>query len=127
MPETTTRPLPAQPRIAVPKTLPDALDPVWLGDALGLRGWRAKRMVEQVELIRTVATKVRFAVRFAGSPEKRGFCLKGLLDVDEMTARGGPTLRARSGFLLQGRAGGAGLARARMRQRGDWTAKGSRR
>jgi len=46
--------------------------------------------VEQVEVIRTVATKVRFAVTFADGAVG-DFCLKGLLDVDEMTARGGPT------------------------------------
>ncbi|MDE8652713.1 aminoglycoside phosphotransferase family protein [Novosphingobium album (ex Liu et al. 2023)] len=102
MPETTPPPVPAQPRIAVPRTLREALDPAWLGDALRACADGARvESVEQVELIRTVATKVRFAVTFAGSPEKRGFCLKGLLDVDEMTARGGPTCVLEADFYCK--------------------------
>lgn len=73
--------------IAVPATLEAALDPEWLSQALGAR----VTSVEQVELIKTVATKVRFAVTFDGSDEKQAFCLKGLLDVDEMTKMGGST------------------------------------
>jgi hypothetical protein len=92
MPNTQQRGIPAQPQIAVPRTLEEALDPVWLGDALrDVSGGAVVTSVEQVEVIRTVATKVRFAVTFAGLDAKHGFCLKGLLDVDEMTARGGPT------------------------------------
>jgi aminoglycoside phosphotransferase (APT) family kinase protein len=77
--------------IAVPATLAEALDAGWLGQALSaVSGGKAVTAVEQVEVIRTVATKVRFAVTFEGG-EVGNFCLKGLLDVDAMTARGGPT------------------------------------
>jgi hypothetical protein len=92
MPESPTRSVPAQPQIAVPRTLAEALDPTWLTQALAeVSGGAEVTSVEQVEFIRTVATKVRFAVTFAGSGEKHGFCIKGLLDVDEATARGGAT------------------------------------
>lgn len=91
MTEPQARRAPSQPQIRVPQTLAEALDPVWLDAALAdVSGGRAITRVEQVELIRTVATKVRFAVTF-GDGEVRNFCLKGLLDVDAMTARGGPT------------------------------------
>lgn len=84
--------VPDQPAVAVPRTLDEALDPAWLGQALAAIGNGAPvSAVEQVEVIRTVATKVRFTVRFAGDGEIHAFCLKGLLDVDEMTARGGST------------------------------------
>lgn len=80
----------------VPGTLAEALDPQWLAPVLAhLSGGRAIAAVETLEVIRTVATKVRFAVRFAsadeGGQDTQQFCLKGLLDVDESTARGGPT------------------------------------
>ena len=71
----------------VPVGLEQALDPHWLSRALGTE----VLAVSCTEVLRTVATKVRFFVTFAGSDERRGFCLKGLLDVDEATARGGPT------------------------------------
>lgn len=83
--------------IAVPATLKAALDPDWLSQALGAR----VASVEQVELIRTVATKVRFAVTFAGGGEPEAFCLKGLLDVDEQTARGGPTCVLEADFYCK--------------------------
>lgn len=91
MQETLTRAAPAQPDAPVPPTLAEALSPEWLALALATaaRG-RAITAVEQVELIRTVATKVRFAVTFDDSTTEN-FCLKGLLDVDAMGARGGPT------------------------------------
>ncbi|MEW9854250.1 phosphotransferase [Novosphingobium sp. M1R2S20] len=92
MPTTITRQSPAQPKVTVPATLEEALDRAWLSQALAdVSGGAAVTSVEQVEVIRTVATKVRFAVTFSGSEKRHGFCLKGLLDVDEMTARGGPT------------------------------------
>ncbi|TCM19547.1 phosphotransferase family enzyme [Novosphingobium sp. PhB165] len=76
----------------VPATLAEALDPQWLAPVLAhLSGDRAIVAVETVEVIRTVATKVRFAVQFEGEGEAQRFCLKGLLDVDAATARGGPT------------------------------------
>lgn len=92
MTQALTRRAPAQPKVRVPATLEEALDPAWVGQALAeVSGGKAVAGVEQVEMIRTVATKVRFAVAFEGEAQKRHFCLKGLLDVDEATARGGPT------------------------------------
>jgi len=93
MPETmTTSTVPDQPSIAVPATLDEALDPEWLCQALVSVGkGAAVASVETVEIIKTVATKVRFAVTFEGSPDRHAFCLKGLLDVDEMTKLGGST------------------------------------
>lgn len=76
----------------VPTTLEAALDPVWLSAALaGVSRGAAVQAVEVLEVIRTVATKVRFAVTFAGQDERQAFCLKGFLDVDEVTAKGGTT------------------------------------
>lgn len=76
----------------VPATLAEALDPNWLTPVLAhLADGRPVAAVETLEVIRTVATKVRFAVRFEGEQATHRFCIKGLLDVDEATARGGPT------------------------------------
>jgi hypothetical protein len=84
---------------AVPTTLEQALDPRWLTEALApVSGGATVTGVTQVELLKTVATKVRFAVTFDGQPEAQGFCLKGLLDVDEMTARGGSTMIREADF-----------------------------
>ncbi|MDG2002333.1 MAG: phosphotransferase [Novosphingobium sp.] len=95
-------PVPAQPAIAVPPTLDAALDPEFLSQALAsVSGGAAVTSVETVEVLKTVATKVRFAVTFGGSDEKHGFCLKGLLDVDERTAMGGSTCVLESDFYLK--------------------------
>ena len=56
--------------------------------------------VEVVELLRTVATKVRFAVTFADGAQDN-YCLKGLLDVDEMTKLGGSTCVLEGDFYLK--------------------------
>jgi len=94
--------VPDQPSIAVPATLDEALDPKWLSEALtSVSGGAQVTAVETVEVIRTVATKVRFAVAFDGSDEKQSFCLKGLLDVDEMTARGGATCVLEADFYCK--------------------------
>lgn len=94
--------VPDQPSIAVPATLDEALDPTWLSAALAsVSGGRQVTSVETVEVIKTVATKVRFAVTFEGSDEKQNFCLKGLLDVDEMTARGGATCVLEADFYCK--------------------------
>lgn len=71
----------------VPATLAQVLDPAWMTTALG----RPIAAVEQVELIRTVATKVRFRATTADGVGL-ALCLKGLLDVDAMTAKGGSTM-----------------------------------
>lgn len=98
----TKRAVPAQPQIEVPRTLAHAMDPAWLSQALhAVCGGAPVTSVEQVEVIRTVATKVRFAVTFAGSERKHAFCIKGLLDVDEATARGGPTCVLEADFYCK--------------------------
>jgi hypothetical protein len=65
-----------------------ALDPAWLTQALSpVTGGAPVTAVETVEVIRTMATKVRFTASFDGRVE--AFCLKAFLDVDAETARGG--------------------------------------
>jgi aminoglycoside phosphotransferase (APT) family kinase protein len=91
MSQVLERQVPSQPQIEVPTTLEGALDAAWLARALAeVTAGRAIADVRQVEVIRTVATKVRMEVTFADG-QALGLCLKGLLDVDAMTARGGPT------------------------------------
>jgi len=84
----TTAPL----QLAVPTTLDAALDPAWLAGALEPIGkGAAVAEVERVELIRTVATKQRFTVRFEGGDAVHALCLKSILDVDNPATAGGST------------------------------------
>jgi hypothetical protein len=87
-------------RVEVPRTLERALDPRWLSQALApVTGGAPVTAVQTVEVIRTVATKVRFTVSFDGADGgKEAFCLKGLLDVDESMARGGAVTVIESDF-----------------------------
>ena len=48
-----------------------------------------------------MATKVRFAVTFDGSAAEHGFCLKAILDVDEMTTHSGHTSVQEADFYNQ--------------------------
>lgn len=74
----------------IPHTLEQAMEPAWLTQALAsYSGGTKVKSVEIVEVIRTVATKVRFKVAFDNG-DMAALCLKGLLDVDAQTARGGP-------------------------------------
>ncbi len=85
-----------------PCTLAEATDKDWLTQALvPVSGGAAIESVEVVEVIKTMATKVRFAVRFAGSAQSQGFCLKGFLDVDAATAKGGATTVREADFYGQ--------------------------
>lgn len=86
--------------LEVPHTLAEALEPDWLNRALRpVCGGAAITTVETVEVIRTVATKVRFKVHCAGVPGGTlALCLKGLLDVDAQTARGGPVTVLEANF-----------------------------
>jgi hypothetical protein len=77
----------------VPQTVDQVLDPAWLSTVLEA----PVQAVETVEVIRTVATKVRFLAHMANG-SSRALCLKGLLNVDEMTARGGPTMVREADF-----------------------------
>ena len=78
---------------AVPATVDEAMSPQWLEQVLG----RPVAAVEQVEFIRTVATKIRFKVTHDDG-STRALCIKGLLNVDEMTARGGMTMVREADF-----------------------------
>lgn len=100
--------VPAQPPVGVPATLAQALDPAWLTPALAdISGRRRVTCVETIEVLRTVATKVRFTVAFKDDDAKHHFCLKGLLDADEGAARAGPTCVHEGDFYarLAGRLG----------------------
>lgn len=78
----------------IPFTLEQALDPRWLSSVLG----QEIAGVELVEVIRTVATKVRFTAQPADGSAALHLCLKGLLDADEHTRRGGPTMVKEADF-----------------------------
>lgn len=89
-------------KLTVPTTLDGVLDPVWLAEALAsVSGGRAVAAVETAEVLRTVATKVRFAATFDGLADPQAFCIKGLLDVDQMTSRGGPTMIREADFYTK--------------------------
>ena len=80
----------------VPQTLERALDPQWLSFALN----HEVSSVETVEVLKTVATKVRFIATFAGGGTG-AFCLKGLLDTDDMTRMGGSTCVLEGDFYVR--------------------------
>jgi hypothetical protein len=76
----------------VPRTRDAAMDPAWLTHALKpITGGARIETVEVVEVIRTMATKVRFKVSWDDGRKSAALCLKAFLDVDEATARGGST------------------------------------
>lgn len=81
----------------IPLTLEEALDPRWLSGVLGI----GVESVEPVEVIRTVATKVRFLAQPADGSPALALCLKGLLDADEHTRRGGPTMVKEADFYTR--------------------------
>jgi hypothetical protein len=81
----------------VPRTSAEALRPEWLGSALAsVTGGERIDAVNVVEVIRTVATKIRFTIEFAGRTE--ALCLKGLLDDDRLRARGGSSTLTEADF-----------------------------
>jgi hypothetical protein len=86
-------------QLRVPATVEDALAPEWLSEALAPTS-RGRRVTSSqiVEEIRTVATKVRFTAQFEGEDKPQAFCIKGLFNVDEMTARGGSTMIREADF-----------------------------
>ena len=77
--------------IEVARTLERALDPEWLTQALApVSGGKPVTAVETVEVIRTMATKVRFTAACEGAPGGRfSLCLKGFLDFPDAAMRGG--------------------------------------
>lgn len=71
----------ATPAVAVPGTLEEALDPTWLSQALApISGGARIASVEVVDLLKTMASKVRIKVRFEGEDRERAYCLKSFLD-----------------------------------------------
>lgn len=67
---------------ALPSTLEQALDPAWLTEVLTPVSFKARvTEVETVEILRTVATKVRFKAHFEDGSEG-AFCLKAYLDME---------------------------------------------
>ena len=87
---------PSELALPVPDTLEGALDPGFLSQALG----RAVSHVEEVEVLKTVATKARFVVTYDDGV-RDALCLKGLLGVDEMVKLGGMTCVLEGDFYLK--------------------------
>lgn len=88
--------------LVVATTLDQALDPRWLSAALaGISGGRAVAAVDVVEVLRTMATKVRFTLRFARDDSVHAFCLKSFLDVENPAASGGATTVLEADFYQQ--------------------------
>ncbi len=96
-----SRQAPAELNLPVPRTLAEVLEPAFLSKALAHAGSGNKVVaVKVVEVIRTVATKVRFVATFDGDAGAQAFCIKGLLDADERTAKGGSTCVLEGDFYL---------------------------
>ena len=93
---------PAEPQLRVPDTSAEALDPTWLSQALASVGQGGRvESVEVVEVIKTVATKIRFTATFDGAAGTQAFCIKGLLDSDEMARKAGATCVLEGDFYLK--------------------------
>ena len=93
---------PDQPACAVAATAEQALDPAWLTEALaGVSGGKKVTSVEQVEYLKTMATKIRFTVTYDGSDERHAYCVKGLLDIDEGNSSLGSTCLAEADFYCK--------------------------
>lgn len=79
--------------LEVPETLEQATDPAWLTRALApVSGGARVTSVELAELVKTMASKVRIAVRFENDPDRvHRYCLKAFLgfDTDPTTIREG--------------------------------------
>jgi aminoglycoside phosphotransferase (APT) family kinase protein len=85
---------------AAPRTKAEALDPAWLTQALKpLTGGATVTGVEVVEVLRTMATKIRFKASWAGG--SASLCLKAFLDVDAETSRGGSTTITEADFYTE--------------------------
>ncbi len=80
--------------LEVPTLLEGALDPAWLSRALGT----SIGSVETVEVIKTVATKVRFRAAPADGSAPLALCIKGLFGDDPMVRLGGPTMVREADF-----------------------------
>jgi aminoglycoside phosphotransferase (APT) family kinase protein len=69
----------------IPDTLDQVLDPAWLSAALApVSGGAGVIAVNLSEIIKTMASKIRFTVRFDNDPDRvHGFCLKAFLGGDQ--------------------------------------------
>jgi hypothetical protein len=87
----------------VPSTLEKALDLSWLSRALArYSGGDRVISVRVVEIIRTMASKVRIAVSFERDPDRpHALCLKAFLDNGADSGAGGVTTLRESAFYLQ--------------------------
>lgn len=74
----------ATPKISVPTSVEDAIDPRWLSAALAsVSGGAPVTSLEVTEIIRTTASKVRVRVCFADVPgREHAFCIKSMFDPD---------------------------------------------
>lgn len=92
--------IPAGAKLLIPTSLEQALDPAWLSLALAPRsGGEAVLKVELAEVIRTMASKLRIAVRFANAPDVlHRYCLKAFLDSPDNAGMGGVTTLREADF-----------------------------
>jgi aminoglycoside phosphotransferase (APT) family kinase protein len=97
------QPAPATPGAdQVPRTFDQALDPAWLTHALApVTGGAAVTDVRVVEVLRTMATKVRFTASWDGPGGGGAFCLKAFLDVDAESARGAAVTITEADFYAE--------------------------
>src|SRR5438552_12498984 len=85
---------------ATPFTFAEAMDPALLTHALApLTGGARVTRVEVVEVLRTMATKIRFTVAWEGGGA--ALCLKAFLDVDPETSKGGATTITEADFYTE--------------------------
>jgi aminoglycoside phosphotransferase (APT) family kinase protein len=86
--------------LPAPRTLDGAMDPAWLSKALApITGGATITSVEVGEVLRTMATKVRFRVTWAGG--EASLCLKAFLDVDAGSAGGSSSTITEADFYTE--------------------------
>jgi aminoglycoside phosphotransferase (APT) family kinase protein len=92
--------LPEVGKLQVPSTLEEAVKPAWLTQALArFSGGDRVVSVAVNEIIKTMASKVRIAVTFAGKPDQPyALCLKAFLDNEREPGLGGLTTLRESDF-----------------------------
>jgi hypothetical protein len=89
--------------LIVPETLQEAIDPLWLSEALSsVSNGSPVLEVELAELVKAMAAKVRIGVRFTDDPERvHHFCIKGFLDSDQERSSTGAVTTRESAFYSQ--------------------------
>ncbi len=84
----------------IPDTIDEALNPQWLTRALApVSGGARVTHVELTEVIKTMASKARFAVRFEGDDRLHSYCLKAFMGEDQEF--GGATTIREGDFYLE--------------------------